>query len=130
MQPLKLAVLDDFQNVARTLAPWSTLSPRAEITFFNDNVTGEALIERLQPFDSVMLIRERTKLPRAVVSRLPRLKLVISAGMRNLGIDLDACRDHGVTVSGTGPATLAVIGTKRRAWGSAVKPACQAMDET
>src|SRR5262245_34175659 len=83
------------------MADWGRLAPRVEVTVFNDNVTGEALIARLQPFDAVMVIRERSKFPREVVERLPRLKLLITAGMRNLGIDLEACKARGVTVSGT-----------------------------
>ena len=100
-EPIKVAVVDDFQNVALSMADWSRLAPRAEVTVFTDNVTGEALIARLAPFDVVMVIRERTKLPREVIDRLPRLKLLVTAGMRNLGIDMAACAARGIIVSGT-----------------------------
>ena len=99
--PVTVGILDDFQNVARSFADWGRLEHRARVTFFNDHVTGEALIERLAPFDVVMAIRERTAFPRSVVERLPKLRLLITAGMRNLGIDLAACSDHGIVVSGT-----------------------------
>ncbi|MBC9878633.1 D-2-hydroxyacid dehydrogenase family protein [Bradyrhizobium sp. INPA01-394B] len=99
--PLRVAVLDDFQDVARSLADWSGLEPRATTTFFNDNVTGDALLARLLPFDVIMLIRERTKLPASLIARLPNLKLVVTAGMRNLGIDLPACRARKIPVCGT-----------------------------
>ena len=62
---LRVAILDDFQNVALRLGEWQRLEPGVTTTVFTDNVTGEALVERLQPFDIVMVIRERTKFPRA-----------------------------------------------------------------
>lgn len=99
--PVRVAVLDDFQDAARGMADWSALDGRAELTVFTDNVTGEALLERLQPFDAVVAIRERTRFPRALLERLPRLRLIATTGMRNLGIDLAACRERGVTVCGT-----------------------------
>lgn len=98
---VKVAVIDDFQDVARSMGDWGRLAPRAQTTIFTDNVTGQALVERLAPFDVVMVIRERTKFPREVIDRLPNLKLLITAGMRNLGIDLDACRARGIVVCGT-----------------------------
>jgi phosphoglycerate dehydrogenase-like enzyme len=58
--------------------------------------------------------RERTKLPRSLVTQLPKLKLVVTAGMRNLGIDLPACREHGVLVCGTGSGSSP---TAELAWG-------------
>jgi phosphoglycerate dehydrogenase-like enzyme len=100
-ETIRIAVLDDFQNVALAMGDWGRLAPRAQTTVFTDNVTGEALIERLRPFDVVMVIRERSKFPRGVIERLPRLKLLITAGMRNLGIDLAACKERGVVVCGT-----------------------------
>lgn len=98
---IKVAVIDDFQDVARSMGDWGRLSPRAQTTIFTDNVTGQALVERLAPFDVVMVIRERTKFPRELIDKLPNLKLLITAGMRNLGIDLDACRARGIVVCGT-----------------------------
>lgn len=100
-EPLKVAILDDFQNVALRMGDWDRLAPRASVTVFDDNVIGEALIGRLAPFDVVMVIRERTRFPRDVIERLPNLKLLITAGMRNLAIDLDACKARGITVCGT-----------------------------
>jgi len=101
MTTLKLAIIDDFQRCAAKLADWKRLEPRVETTVFTDNVTGEALVQRLAPFDIVMVIRERTKFPRDLIERLPRLRLLITAGMRNLGIDLEACKAKGIVVCGT-----------------------------
>ena len=100
---MKIAVLDDYQNVALKLADWSTLAARAEITVFNDHITDQgAVIERLLPFDVVCVMRERTALPRAIIERLPRLKLIASTGPGNASIDMAAASERGISVTGTG----------------------------
>ena len=114
MTPIAVAILDDFQNVTRTLADWSRLPPHVSVTVFNDHVEDEPLVARLKPFDVLVLTRERTKLPRSLVVQLPNLKLVVTAGMRNLGIDLAACREHNVLVCGTGSGSSP---TAELAWG-------------
>jgi phosphoglycerate dehydrogenase-like enzyme len=114
MTPISVAILDDFQNVTRTLADWGRLPPHVSVTVFNDHVEGEPLVRRLKPFDVLVVTRERTKLPRSLVAQLPNLKLVVTAGMRNLGIDLAACREHGVLVCGTGSGSSP---TAELAWG-------------
>ncbi len=114
MSPIKIAVLDDFQNVVRGLADWNRLPPHVSVAIFNDHVEGEALIERAAPFDILVLTRERTKLPRVVIERLPQLKFVVTTGMRNLGIDFDACRARGIPVSGTEAGSSP---TAELAWG-------------
>jgi phosphoglycerate dehydrogenase-like enzyme len=100
---MKIAVLDDYQNVALKMADWSALSGRAEITIFNDHVAApSALVERLLPFDVVCVMRERTPLPREVLQHLPRLKLIASTGSRNASIDMGAAKELGVAVTATG----------------------------
>jgi phosphoglycerate dehydrogenase-like enzyme len=103
MEPIKVAVLDDFQNVAKDFAPWSEL--RASVDFFTDHVVGDALIKRLQPYDVVVVIRERTAMSRSIIESLPNLKLIVTPGMRNIGIDLEACAPRGIIVSGTQSAS-------------------------
>ena len=83
------------------MAAWDRLSGRADVTFYNDHVTGDTLIKRLQPYTILVVMRERTPLPRTLISRLPNLRLIVTAGWRNRAIDLTACRDHGVIVCGT-----------------------------
>jgi len=100
---VKVAVLDDFQNVAKDLAPWSELE--ASVDFFTDHVVGDALISRLLDYEIVVVIRERTAMSRSVIERLPNLKLIATPGMRNISIDLDACAQRGIVVSGTQPAS-------------------------
>ena len=99
---MRVAVLDDYQNVALKLADWSAVETEAPITVFNDHLEGiEAVAERLHDFEIVVIMRERTPLPRALIEKLPNLKLLVTAGMRNLAIDLDAASEHGVVVTGT-----------------------------
>jgi hypothetical protein len=73
---MKVAILDDYQNVALEMADWSSVAGRAEITVFNDHVADpDAVVKRLLPFDVICVMRERTPLPREVIERLPQLKL-------------------------------------------------------
>jgi len=100
---MKIAILDDYQNVALKMADWSALSGRAEITVFNDHVADpSALVERLLPFDVLCVMRERTPLPREVLQHLPKLKLIASTGSRNASIDMGAAKELGITVTATG----------------------------
>src|SRR5229473_4033671 len=103
MRQYKIAVLDDYQNVALESADWSVLRDRADITVFQDHlVDPDAVIERLLPFDVVYVMRERTLLPRNVIERLPNLKLIASTGPGNASIDVAAAGDHGIAVVHTG----------------------------
>ncbi|BBQ01811.1 hypothetical protein BSFA1_69390 (plasmid) [Burkholderia sp. SFA1] len=85
--PVKVAVLDDYQNVALSMADWSPLAGRADITVFNDHVSGrDALLERLRPFEIVCAMRERTPFPRDIIESLPNLRLIASTGAANASI--------------------------------------------
>lgn len=101
---IKVAVLDDFQGAARQFGPWDRLDGKAEITIFTDNVTGDAVADRLRPFDVVIAMRERTPFRKPLLDRLPNLRLLVTTGMRNLGIDVAECRRRGIPVCGTGTA--------------------------
>ena len=98
----RIAILDDFQNVALEVADWSAVAERAEITVFNDHLADpDAVAERLRDFDIVVIMRERTPFPAALIDSLPNLRLLLTTGMRNLSVDLDAATARGVIVSGT-----------------------------
>ena len=100
---MKIAVLDDYQNVALTSADWSVLEGRADVTVFNDAMTvGQALIDRLKPFEAIAIMRERTPFKEELISQLPNLKLILSTGRRNAAIDLDYAHSRGITVCNTG----------------------------
>ena len=99
---LNVAILDDYQHVAPSLADWASLQPQANTVFFHDHVSdADALAARLAPFDAVVLMRERTRFDANLLARLPRLKLIVSVGMWNAAIDLDAAKSRGIVVSGT-----------------------------
>jgi phosphoglycerate dehydrogenase-like enzyme len=98
----RIAILDDFQNVALAAADWSAVAKRAEIVVFDDHLADpDAVAERLRDFDIVVIMRERTPFPAALIGNLPKLRLLVTTGMRNLAIDLDAATARGVIVSGT-----------------------------
>jgi phosphoglycerate dehydrogenase-like enzyme len=100
---MKVAVLDDYQNVALQLADWSGVRRHAEITVFNDHVADpSAVVERLRPFDAVCVMRERTPLTREILQQLPNLKLIASTGPRNASIETQTAADLGIAVTATG----------------------------
>jgi phosphoglycerate dehydrogenase-like enzyme len=102
MPRYRCAVLDDYQNVALKLADWSTLSADVEVKIFNEALGNEANVARaLADFEIVCAMRERTPFPRALVQKLPKLKLLITTGMRNASIDVAAAKERGITVCGT-----------------------------
>jgi phosphoglycerate dehydrogenase-like enzyme len=107
---VRIAVLDDYQNVALSLADWSALDERATVTVFNDHLADpDAVVERLQLFDIVCVMRERTPMTRAIIERLPKLRLIASTAMRNASIDVKAAEERGVQVVHTGYTSAPTI---------------------
>ncbi|MGW2342542.1 D-2-hydroxyacid dehydrogenase family protein [Streptomyces sp. NPDC001661] len=99
---LRCAVLDDYQGVARELADWDRLSDRVDVTYLNRYVDShDELVALLGDCEIVVVMRERTPFPAELIARLPKLRLLVTSGMRNASIDLDAAAAHGVTVCGT-----------------------------
>ncbi len=98
----RCAILDDYQNVALKLADWSTLKD-VEIKVFTEAVrrSDADTIRDCKDFDIVVMMRERTRFPRAVVEALPKLKLLITTGAYNASIDMKTCAERGIVVSGT-----------------------------
>jgi len=100
---MRVAILDDYQGVALRMADWSQVAARADITVFTDHLADQdAIVERLASFDVVCVMRERTPLPRTVIERLPRLKMIASTGPFNASIDVAAAKERGIHVSTTG----------------------------
>jgi phosphoglycerate dehydrogenase-like enzyme len=98
---MKIAILDDYQNVALTFGDWDSLE--AEIEVFTEAFAGPSeVVERLAGFDVVVAMRERTRFPAEVLDRLPDLRLLVSTGPRNAAIDLEAASRNGIVVSATG----------------------------
>jgi phosphoglycerate dehydrogenase-like enzyme len=99
---MRLAILDDYQNVALSMADWDGLRPSLEIQIFRDTLKSEdAVAERLRDFDIVVAMRERTAFRRSLLERLPKLKLLVTTGMVNASIDKKAAAERGIIVSGT-----------------------------
>src|ERR1700716_2525883 len=99
MTRLRCAILDDYLNVALKVADWSTISDRVDVTVFNQPFASpEAAASALKDFEIICAMRERTPFPRALFAALPKLKLLITSGMRNAAIDLEAAKDHQVVL--------------------------------
>jgi phosphoglycerate dehydrogenase-like enzyme len=98
----KVAVLDDWQAIARHSADWSALSARAQVTFFASAfATEDDAVAALTDFDIVLSMRERTPLPGSLINRLPRLKMLGITGAKNASLDVEACSARGIVVCNT-----------------------------
>ena len=95
----KVAILDDYARVARTLADWSPVVSRADVTVFDRHLSEDEAAEALRPFDVVCTLRERMAFPRTLFERLPNLKLLTIVGMSLPNLDLAAATEHGVVVT-------------------------------
>lgn len=105
---VRAAILDDYQEAAFAMADWRPLEGRVRLDRFSTHAEGGQLVARLREHEIVVAMRERTVFDAALLSQLPKLKLLVTTGMANASIDMDAARRQGVTVSGTrgvvGPA--------------------------
>ncbi len=98
---LKVGILDDYQDVARSLGDWSSLDADVHV-FTAPFAEADEVVKQLADFEVLVAMRERTRFPAEVLSRLRSLKLLVSTGTANAGIDVPAARELGVVVSGTG----------------------------
>lgn len=113
---IKVAVLDDYLGVVPQYGDWASLGPQVETVFFRKNMADiDEAVAALQPFHVLSLMRERMALPKALVDRLPNLKLVVTTGGKNRSIDIEACAARGIVVCGTRSADPAP--TIDIAWG-------------
>ena len=102
MKKIKVAVLDDYQNITHTFANWNSLDNQIELSIFNKYIGADIdLIDKLIDFEVLCLMRERTPLPEKLISKLPNLKLVITSGMWNASIDLEALKKRNIVCCGT-----------------------------
>ncbi len=116
---MRLSILDDYQGVALNMADWAPVRSRGvEIAVERHAFADEdAVVRALADSELVAAMRERTPFPKSVVDRLPKLKLLITTGMRNASFDLAALKDRGVTVCGTGGPGGGNEDTAELAWG-------------
>ena len=99
---MRIAILDDWLDCALDSCDWNRLGPDVTIDIFHDTIAGTALVERLQPYDIICMMRERTPVDAALLDQLPNLKGIVTSGMRNAALDIDAARSRGLMISGTG----------------------------
>lgn len=103
---LRCAILDDYQGVALTSADWGALDGRVEVRVLREHLTDpDALVAAVEDCEILVVMRERTPLGAGLLARLPRLRLVVTSGMRNASIDVAAARARGITVCGTASAS-------------------------
>lgn len=103
MQRLRCVILDDYQNVALSMADWSMLNAQVDVFSINEHITDEdALVSAIGDCEIAIIMRERTPFTAALIARLPKLKLLITSGMRNASIDMAAATAQNITVCGTG----------------------------
>lgn len=101
MARLKCAIIDDYQNVALSMADWQSISPLVDVFTINEHLAEDALLARIVDCEIVVIMRERTPFSASLLKKLPQLKLLITSGMRNASIDIQAASAQGVTVCGT-----------------------------
>jgi phosphoglycerate dehydrogenase-like enzyme len=102
MTRLRCAIPDDYFKISMNFADWSKITDRVDLTVFEKPFKSQdEAAAALKDFDIILAMRERTAFPRAMFDRLPNLKLMITAGMRNAAIDFDAAKDHNVVLCGT-----------------------------
>jgi phosphoglycerate dehydrogenase-like enzyme len=102
MTRLRCAILDDYINLSLKVADWSKIGDRIDVTVFNEPFSStEAAAHALKDFEIICAMRERTPFPRSLFAALPKLKLLITSGMRNAAIDMEAAKEHQVVLCGT-----------------------------
>ena len=112
---LSCAILDDYQDIAKSIADWRPLEGKVDVRAYNEHFFERAaLAQALSGFEIVVAMRERTRFDAWLIERLPKLKLLVTTGMRNASIDLEAAARHGVQVCGT---SSSVGATAELAWG-------------
>jgi phosphoglycerate dehydrogenase-like enzyme len=101
--PVKVAVLDDYQEVARFFGPWESLGDAIELTVFHDHISNDGVVrDLLGEFEVIVAMRERTPFTAKRLADLPNLQLLVTTGMGNAAIDVEVARELGVVVCGTG----------------------------
>lgn len=114
---MKIAILDDYQQVAKRLADWGSLPADTEVDSFAENIADtNELVRRLQPYDVIVAMRERTRFPAQVIDALPKLRLLVSTGARNPSIDSEACARRKIALCSAHGTASAQSSTAEVAW--------------
>src|SRR5258708_7333985 len=100
-QLFRVAILDDYTRTALSMADWNQLGADVKVSAFHDHIGAEEqVVARLEPFDALVSMRERTSFPESTLSRLPNLQLLVTPGPYNAAIDMRAAARLGIKVSG------------------------------
>src|SRR4051812_6674308 len=114
---MKIAILDDYQQIAMQSADWKSLPAGAEVNSFADYIPTQAeVIKRLQPYDVIVAMRERTRFPAEVIDALPNLKLMVSTGGRNASIDAAALERRKIPFTFAHGVPTSAASTSEVAW--------------
>ncbi len=99
---LKVAVLDDYQNVFKQIVNKDDYKSKYEFTIFNEPFQSELeAVEALNNFDVLFIMRERTKITKSLISKLPKIKFIMTSGMINKAIDIEAAKKKNIIICGT-----------------------------
>jgi phosphoglycerate dehydrogenase-like enzyme len=102
MTRLRCAILDDYFDIATEIADWPRIADRVEVTAFTEPFPStEAAADALKDFEIICAMRERTAFPRQLIQALPKLKLLITSGLKNAAFDTEAAKERGIVVCGT-----------------------------
>lgn len=114
---MKIAILDDYQSIARQSADWETLPAGTEVDSFSEHIADrQALVQRLQPYEVIVAMRERTRFPAEVIDALPNLRLIVSTGGRNPSIDAEACARRDIALCSAPGTRSGQSSTAEVAW--------------
>ncbi len=113
---MKIAILDDYHDVAKRYADWTSLGGDAEVRIFNNFIPEGQVESSLESFDVIVAMRERTAFPAERIRALPNLRLLVTTGMRNNAIDMQACAEQGIIVCGAPGSADANTATAELAW--------------
>ena len=114
---MKIAILDDYQQIAKQSADWSSLPCGTQVDSFAETIADQQeLVRRLQPYDVIVAMRERTRFPAQVLDALPNLKLMVSTGARNPSIDAEACARRKIALCAALGAASGQASTAEVAW--------------
>ena len=114
---MKIAILDDYQQIAMQSADWNSLPQGTDVKSFSQHIADQTeLVQQLQPYEVIIAMRERTPFPAQVIDALPNLKLLVSTGARNASIDSAACERRKIALSGSHGTKSAQSSTSEVAW--------------
>lgn len=117
MENVRVAILDDYQNLALELADWSAVQKRCEVVVYDRHLSEDEAARELRDFDAICILRERMALPASLLERLPRLKLIAMTGPHNRTLDFAAADRLGITVSCTPRSAAGQFATAELTWG-------------